>query len=74
MKIEPTDLRSASDKDLVEVAEGPIYLIDVAAAAQNGKTLRGRAVVWLTQDSKRPYEILDWQSVQTANDLNAGVQ
>jgi general secretion pathway protein K len=74
LEIESADLRSVSDKDLVEVPEGPIYLIDVAAAAQNGKTLRGRAVVWLTQDSKRPYEILDWQSGQTANDLNADVQ
>jgi|SRR5687768_4718658 general secretion pathway protein K len=70
-KIEPTDLRSASDEDLVEVAEGPIYLIDVTATVQDGKSLRGRAVVWLTQEAKRPYEILDWQLLQTATGLDA---
>jgi hypothetical protein len=55
------DLRSASDKDLVEVPEGPVYLMEVATLDHQGADVRARAVVWLTQDAKRPYHILDWQ-------------
>jgi general secretion pathway protein K len=55
------DLRSASDKDLVEVPEGPIFQLEIATVSQQGASARARAVVWLTQDAKNPYYVLDWQ-------------
>jgi hypothetical protein len=55
------DLRSASDKDLVEVPEGPVFMLEISALAQQGAGARARAVVWLTQDAKNPYYVLDWQ-------------
>jgi general secretion pathway protein K len=55
------DLRSASDKDLVEVPEGPVFMLEISTLAQQGAGARARAVVWLTQDAKNPYYVLDWQ-------------
>jgi general secretion pathway protein K len=69
-----TDLRSASDKDIAEGAEGPVFILDVVVPIAGGRALRGRAAVWLTQDAKRPYEILDWQSVQADPDMLAAVK
>jgi len=60
------DLRSASDKDLVEVPEGPVYVLEIATRAHQGADARARAVVWLTQDAKRPYHVLDWQLARPA--------
>jgi general secretion pathway protein K len=60
------DLRSASDKDLAEVPEGPVYVLEIAAFAQQGVSARARAVIWLTQDAKRPYHVLDWQLIRPA--------
>lgn len=62
------DLRSATAGDLADVAEGPVYMIDVAAGIPGGASARGRAVIWLTRDPKRPYHILDWQLPQPASD------
>lgn len=55
------DLRSASDKDLVEVPEGPVFMLEISTLSQQGAGARARAVVWLTQDAKNPYYVLDWQ-------------
>jgi general secretion pathway protein K len=55
------DLRSASDKDLVEVPEGPVFQLEIATLSRRGASARARAVVWLTQDAKNPYYVLDWQ-------------
>ena len=41
-----SDLRSTTDADIVEVAEGPVYVVDVTAQPASGGTARGRAVVW----------------------------
>ena len=60
-EIGDTDLRSASDKDLTEVPEGPVYVLEIATLAHQGADARARAVVWLTKDAKRPYQVLDWQ-------------
>jgi general secretion pathway protein K len=60
------DLRSASDEDLVEVPEGPVYVLEIATRAHQGADVRARAVVWLTQDAKRPYHVLDWQLAHPA--------
>jgi general secretion pathway protein K len=60
------DIRSASDEDLVEVPEGPVYVMEVATLDNQGANMRARAVVWLTQDAKRPYHILDWQLARPA--------
>jgi type II secretory pathway component PulK len=61
------DLRSASDKDLVEVPEGPVFILEIAALDQRSVNARARAVVWLTQDAKRPYHVLDWQLARPAS-------
>jgi general secretion pathway protein K len=68
------DLRSASDKDLVEVPEGPVYLLEIASLAARGANARARAVVWLTQDAKRPYHVLDWELVHPASLTDASAQ
>lgn len=60
------DLRSATDKDLVEVPEGPVYVLEIATLGHQGADSRARAVVWLTQDAKQPYHVLDWQLVRPA--------
>lgn len=65
------DLRSASDKDLAEVPEGPVFMLEIATLAQGGASARARAVVWLTQDAKSPYYVLDWQLARSP--LQTGV-
>jgi general secretion pathway protein K len=65
-EIGDADLRSASDKDLVEVPEGPVYILEIASLAEQGASAHARAVVWLTQDAKRPYHVLDWELVHPA--------
>jgi general secretion pathway protein K len=68
------DIRSASDKDLVEVPEGPVYVLEIATLAHQGANARARAVVWLTQDAKQPYHVLDWQLVRPAPQESASPQ
>lgn len=65
------DLRSASDKDLVEVPEGPVFMLEIATLSQQGASARARAVVWVTQDAKKPYYVLDWQLARSP--LQTGV-
>lgn len=68
------DIRSASDEDLVEVPEGPVYVMEVATLDNQGADVRARAVVWLTQDAKRPYHILDWQLARPALQMGMSSQ
>ena len=46
--------------------EGPVYVLEIATLAHQGADSRARAVVWLTQDAKQPYHVLDWQLVRPA--------
>ena len=68
------DLRSASDKDLAEVPEGPVFMLEISALAQQGAGARARAVVWLTQDAKKPYYVLDWQLARPSLQTGVTVQ
>lgn len=68
------DLRSASDEDLAEVPEGPVFMLEIAALAQQTAGARARAVVWLTQDAKNPYYVLDWQLARPPLQSGVSVQ
>jgi hypothetical protein len=41
-------------------------VLEIATRAHQGADARARAVVWLTQDAKRPYHVLDWQLARPA--------
>lgn len=59
--------KDATAADLAEVAEGPLYSVEISATMSNGVTANGRAVVWLTRDVRHPYRILDWRPGQDAS-------
>jgi general secretion pathway protein K len=68
------DLRSAGDKDLVEVPEGPVFMLEISTLAPQGAGARARAVVWLTQDAKTPYYVLDWHLARPPLQMGTAAQ
>lgn len=52
--------RSATQADLAETAEGPVFSITIDVVTAAGARARGRAEIWLTGDLEQPYHILEW--------------
>jgi general secretion pathway protein K len=66
--------KGATAEDLAEVAEGPVYNVEIRATAADGVSATGRAVIWLTQNAKDPYRILDWRPGQPFEEAASAAQ
>lgn len=52
--------RSATQADLAETAEGPVFSISIDVVTAAGARARGRGEIWLTGDLNQPYHVLEW--------------
>lgn len=57
--------RTATQADLAESAEGPVFSVSIDVVTLAGARARGHAEIWLTQDPLQPYRILDWRLVRS---------
>lgn len=52
--------RTATQADLAETPEAPVYMVAISVVTSAGAKARARAEIWITQDPKEPYHILNW--------------
>jgi general secretion pathway protein K len=60
-----TEPKSATQADLAQAAEGPVFMITLDVKTKAGAQAHGVAVVWLTNEPQNPYRILEWRTGRT---------